>query len=181
MGLFSDNELIDFAIFYELFSGSDRGSSSGGNRRGWGCGLIVLLCVVVVLVVGKCGNDEANNDAMSVGDAPSYHPVERVLSSTVPVDTLSYSRDIVYTPAPRFSAKTVQEAYDEGYDHGYDDGEEDGMNNDEDASYDDENPYTGRMKESYIAGYQEGYEEGKEEGLDVYNEERDPGEEEEDW
>lgn len=168
------------AIFYELFSGSDRSSSSGGNKGGCGCGLLILLSVVVALLVGKCSDDEASNDALE-SNVPSSHPIERVLPSKVPMDTLSYSRGVIYTPAPRFSAKTIQEAYDEGYEHGYDDGEEDGMNNDEDASYDDENPYTGRVKESYIAGYQEGYEEGKEEGLDVYNEERDPGEEEEDW
>lgn len=40
---------------------------------------------------------------------------------------------------------------------------------------------SGRMKKAYQEAYHEAYECGWEDGLDVYNSERDPGEEEEDW
>lgn len=184
---FSENHFVKYAIFFNSYTENGKFQSSRNNG---GCGCMTIIAIVGIGiclwgVANSTSND--NNDTYSSKeiieeassiDAPTQIELLRE-DSLQPYNTMHEHLNI--QQAPRFSAQTVREAYDEGYDHGFDDGEEDGMNNDKDASYDESNPYVGKMKKSYIDGYQQGYEDGKEEGIDVYNEDRDPGEEEEDW
>lgn len=169
-----------------MFSGNTNNTSSGNNKGGCGCLSIIAIVVIGAFLWGTCDHTSPDDNAYSQkGTVEKEFSIDSPVQDDFPIEDSSKSKVVVhehidFQPAPRFSAQALKEAYDEGYDHGFDDGEEDGMNNDEDASYDESNPYVGKMKKSYIDGYQAGYEDGKEEGIDVYNEERDPGDEE-DW
>lgn len=175
---------MDAAMFDLFTSNRGGGGSSGHGNGGCGCISVVILVIVVSFLLPKCGGDDTEYERDAIPSEQIKH--EDSAPSPEPVDDGKSQCDspskafVDYQPTPRFAAKTIKAAYDEGYENGYDDGEEDGMNNDEDGSYDESNPYSGRMREAYIQGYQDGYEEGKEDGIDVYNEDRDPGDEE-DW
>ncbi len=57
--------------------------------------------------------------------------------------------------------------YQVGYDKGYDDGEDDAVNgNGYEASFDDENSYSGQNKKDFEIGYCEGYEAGYDHNLE---------------
>lgn len=175
MGYFSDNGFVKSAMFFVLLSRITKNTSSGNNNSGCGCISIIAIIVIGSFLWGTCVRTDYNNDAYTQEETVEIKSGnETPIINDLPIEDSSKSSDVFhrhinFQSAPRFSAQTLKEAYEEGYSHGFDDGEEDGMNYDEDASYDESNPYVGKMKKSYIDGYQAGYEYGKEEGIDVYN------------
>lgn len=177
-------KFVDYIVFSNISNSIKHGNGKNGN---WGCGSFVIVILVCLMFVGvvKCGHIDNHEDKNNLErDSLLTYDEYNAINSYESIDTMAFTSKVMYdipVMNSRFNAKTIDEAQSEGYENGYDDGEEDGMNNDDGDSFDDSCPYSGRMAKAYKEAYQEGYEEGQEDGLDTYMEERDPGEDEEDW
>ena len=126
-----------------------------------------IIGIVVSCIFIACGNRNKTErpNRYDYSEPEIYVPTYEA-PQPVAVDTID--RTVQVQQAIEEIASSAQSKYYQmGYEKGYDDGEDDAVNgNGYEASFDDENSYSGQNKKDFEIGYCEGYEAGYDDNME---------------